>query len=149
MNLIEVIKQISSKILAFIKMVIFPKKWIMKIKEVMIARRKIAILGISVFGILLCLCIFFLSRSLISKATARTEPLNFGNISKSRIIPPEELFLPEEPDFIPGILPEREQRVIWTAEDAAPFWQDPLINGEEPWRRQIETVIDQLMERVP
>jgi hypothetical protein len=64
-------------------------------------------------------------------------------------IPPEELFLPDEPDFIPGILLERERRESWTAEDAAPYWRDPLKSGEEPWREQVETVIDELLERVP
>ena len=67
----------------------------------------------------------------------------------SIIIPPEDLFLPEEPDFIPGVLLERERRTSWTVEDAAPYWQDPLKDGEEPWRQQIEDEIDELMERVP
>jgi hypothetical protein len=64
-------------------------------------------------------------------------------------IPPEELFFPDEPDFIPGVLLEREPRDSWTAEDAAPYWQDPLKYGEEPWREQAESVIDELLERVP
>ena len=64
-------------------------------------------------------------------------------------IPPEELFLLNEPDFVPGVLLEREQRSIWTAEDAQPLWQDPLINGEEPWRDRIEKTIDEIMESVP
>jgi hypothetical protein len=62
---------------------------------------------------------------------------------------PDELFLPREPDFVPGVLLEREQRSVWTAGDAAPLWQDPLKNGEEPWRNRIETAIDTLMESVP
>ena len=64
-------------------------------------------------------------------------------------IPPEELFLPQEPDFLPGVILEREPKTHWTTEDAAPFWQDPLKNGEEPWREQIEAIIDELMEGVP
>jgi len=64
-------------------------------------------------------------------------------------IPPEELFLPEEPDFVPGVLLEREKRASWTAQDAAVYWQDPLKNGEEQWREKIETVIDDFLERVP
>jgi len=65
------------------------------------------------------------------------------------ILAPEELFLPREPDFIPGVQIEREQRSAWTADDAAQYWQDPLKDGEEPWREQIEKVVDELMERVP
>jgi hypothetical protein len=65
------------------------------------------------------------------------------------IIPPDDLFLPDEPDFVPGILLEREQRAVWTADDAAPLWQDPLRNGEEPWRDRVERTIDEIMESVP
>ncbi|MCL2879662.1 MAG: hypothetical protein FWF29_05385 [Treponema sp.] len=68
--------------------------------------------------------------------------------SGQSVIPPEELFLPAEPDFIPGVLLEREKRAVWTAKDAAPYWQDPLKYGEEPWRQQIEKTIDDLMEHV-
>jgi hypothetical protein len=64
-------------------------------------------------------------------------------------IPPEDLFQPREPDFIPGVILDREQRESWTAEDAAPYWQDPLKNGEEQWRSRVEAEIDELMERVP
>jgi hypothetical protein len=71
-----------------------------------------------------------------------------GPVQGARI-PPEELFLPSEPDFIPGVLPERERRETWTVEDAAPHWQDPLKHGEEPWREQAELAIDELLERVP
>jgi hypothetical protein len=65
------------------------------------------------------------------------------------IIPDDELFLPEEPDFIPGVLPERERLGNWTVEDVSPWWQDPLKNGEESWRGRIEMTIDELLERVP
>jgi hypothetical protein len=64
-------------------------------------------------------------------------------------VPPEEWFLPDEPDFVPGVLLERERRSGWTEADAAPFWRDPLKNGEEPWRERVETAIDELLERVP
>jgi len=68
---------------------------------------------------------------------------------KQGIIPPDELFLPDEPDFIPGVMLEREQRTEWTTADAAPLWQDPLKNGEEPWRNRVEKTIDEIMESVP
>ena len=69
--------------------------------------------------------------------------------SQRTIIPPEDLFLPDEPDFVPGIMLERERRTEWTTQDATPFWQDPLKDGEEQWRKQIELSIDELMESVP
>ena len=67
----------------------------------------------------------------------------------ARIIPPEDLFLPEEPDFVPSFLPGQERRESWTEEDAAVYWQDPLGRGEEEWRNRIESVVDGILERVP
>ena len=64
-------------------------------------------------------------------------------------IPPEELFLPDEPDYIPGVLLKRDRRASWTEENAMEFWQDPLKNGEEQWREKIESSIDDYLERVP
>jgi hypothetical protein len=65
-----------------------------------------------------------------------------------RPIAPEELFLPEEPDFLPDVLLNREP-APWTAEDVRPFWTDPLEGGEELWLERIETVIDDLLEHIP
>jgi len=64
-------------------------------------------------------------------------------------IPPEELFLPDEPDYIPGVLLNRDRRTNWTEEDAMEYWQDPLKDGEEQWREKIESSIDEYLERVP
>jgi hypothetical protein len=65
------------------------------------------------------------------------------------VIPQDELFLPFQPDFVPGVMLGREQRTEWTAEDVEPFWQDPLKDGEQQWRDRIEKIIDDLMESVP
>ena len=65
------------------------------------------------------------------------------------LIPPEELFLPDEPDFIPGVMLGRERREEWTAEDAEPWWRNPLADGEEHWRLGIERIVDEIMESVP
>jgi hypothetical protein len=70
-------------------------------------------------------------------------------LARQGIIPPDDLFLPDEPDFIPGVMLGREQRTVWTAGDAESLWQDPLKNGEEPWRNRIEDAIDAIMESVP
>ena len=64
-------------------------------------------------------------------------------------IPAEELFLPDEPDYIPGVLLKRDRKANWTEEDAVEFWQDPLKDGEEKWREKIESSIDDYLERVP
>jgi hypothetical protein len=70
-------------------------------------------------------------------------------VSGSLPIPPEELFLPDEPDFLPPVILERERRDAWTADDAEPYWYNPLEQGEEEWREWVEQVIDDLLERVP
>jgi len=64
-------------------------------------------------------------------------------------VPSEEIFLPEEPDFVPGVILERERRTEWTEEDAKEYWRDPLKEGEEQWREKIEGEIDKYLERVP
>jgi len=64
-------------------------------------------------------------------------------------IPADELFLPDEPDFLPGVLLDRERREVWTEDDVLEFWQDPLRAGEEQWREKIEAAVDELLERVP
>jgi hypothetical protein len=66
-----------------------------------------------------------------------------------RAIPQEELFLPDEPDFLPEVILERERREAWTAEDARPFWTDPLEEGADVYLDMMGTVIDELLERVP
>jgi hypothetical protein len=77
-------------------------------------------------------------------------PVTAGTVTAMQgFILPDELYLPNEPDFVPGVLLEREQRSVWTASDAAPLWQDPLKTGEEPWRNRIEEAIDEIMESVP
>jgi hypothetical protein len=90
----------------------------------------------------------------ISGAPASGRPVPAGPSPEAGIfnplpIPPEDLFLPEEPDFLPPVILERERREAWTAEDAAPFWYNPLEEGEEEWRELVEEAIDDLLERVP
>lgn len=63
-------------------------------------------------------------------------------------IPPEELFLPEEPDFLPGVLLQ-ERRQEWTVDDIISWWRDPLRGGEQIWRELIENTVDNIMESIP
>jgi hypothetical protein len=64
-------------------------------------------------------------------------------------IPDEELFVPEEPDFLPPVLLYREQKDQWTAEDAAPFWTDPAELGDGGWSDKVEEYVDSLLKSVP
>jgi hypothetical protein len=76
-------------------------------------------------------------------------PPDLRDVFKPLSIPPEELFPPEEPDFLPEVLLERGPRKEWTVEDALPFWTDPLDEHEAFWRERGEAVIDELLEGVP
>jgi hypothetical protein len=61
----------------------------------------------------------------------------------------EEFFLGEEPDFLPQALLERNRRDSWTAEDASPFWTDPMEEGPRAYEDLMKDVVDRIMERVP
>jgi hypothetical protein len=61
----------------------------------------------------------------------------------------EDVFLPEEPDFTPDVILEREPRSVWTGEDVRPFWKAPLDYGSGVWKEGIGTAVDKLLERVP
>ena len=108
-------------------------------------KRRIALVCTAVLVVILIVSVVF---SLINSPTQQ----NSSQLSRSGRydpIPPQELFLPDEPDFVPGVLLDRERRSIWTEQDASAFWQDPLRHGEEQWREKIETVIDEILENVP
>lgn len=74
---------------------------------------------------------------------------NLSEVFSPRAIPIDEFFLPDEPDFLPETLLERERRESWTVEDAQPFWRDPLDEGTFDYLELMSTVIDELMERTP
>jgi malate synthase len=121
-------------------------------------RRRVVLAAAVSFAVLL---VIIAGSALVSKNRNEQRIASTGNNASGRsasdrpgapqraIIPPDEIFLPDEPDFVPGVLLERERRVVWTEEDAAPFWQDPLIDGEQQWRDRIEKTIDEIMENVP
>jgi len=62
-------------------------------------------------------------------------------------IPHDELFFPDEPDFVPDFLLEREPRLIWTMEDIRPYWRVP--GNYDFWRNELRSEVDLLMDGVP
>jgi len=108
-------------------------------------KRRFIVFCTAAFAFLLTLSVII---SVINSGS-KTLPLESERNSFTLVIPAEELFLPDEPDFLPGVLLEREKRASWSEQDAAEYWQDPLRAGEEPWRRKIEAFIDKFLERVP
>jgi hypothetical protein len=60
-----------------------------------------------------------------------------------------DLFIPDEPDFLPPVILEQEQKTVWTGADAAEFWTDPLEFSDEYWRQKLSSSIDRLLEPLP
>ncbi len=61
----------------------------------------------------------------------------------------EDIFLPDEPDFIPEVMLDREPKSSWTDEDAEPFWNDALEENADAWRARIIRAVDDILETVP
>ncbi|GHU75535.1 hypothetical protein FACS189461_1990 [Spirochaetia bacterium] len=101
-----------------------------------------------------CLCLVIILGLLVNALTQDvrrgiTEAAAVSGLSPEQDIPPEEYFLPAEPDFLPGILFERDKRESWTAADARSYWTDPLEYGAGPWLETVQSTVDELLERVP
>jgi hypothetical protein len=108
-------------------------------------KRRLAVICTAAFSLILII-------SVIVPIVSKSRKKAFAEAERPAIISPipaEDLFLPDEPDFVPGVLLEREQRTSWTEDDASEYWQDPLKFGEEQWREKIEAAIDNFMERIP
>ena len=125
------------------KIIQFIKNWFEKLTD---GRKRLIVLTFTAFfAVIITLSVIL---SLIN-SPARQRSAQPQRASRYDPIPPQEIFLPDEPDFVPGVLLERERRTSWTEQDAAVFWQDPLRYGEEQWRENIEIVIDEFMEKIP
>jgi hypothetical protein len=119
-----------------------------KAKEFLRTRRKPVLICLAVCAALLVLCVTAALVSVREDAGA-ADGQDLSEAFSPRPVPPEEFFLPEEPDFLPETLLERERRKSWTEEDARPFWINPLDEGAAEYTDLMSTVIDDLMERVP
>jgi len=119
------------------------QNWFQKLTAVQ--KRHLALVCTVVFAALLTFSV------LMSNRTQDSDDIYYGpdRINIFSPIPAEELFLPDEPDYLPGVILEREQRSSWTESDALEHWRDPLRFGEEKWRGEIEAAIDEFLERVP
>jgi len=127
----------------FEKITGFFHEWFKKLTEKQ--RRSLILICTAAFAVLLTF-------SVIMSMVNRMEKVLPQGPERTKIIvviPADELFLPEEPDFLPGVLLDRERRSSWNEQDASEYWQDPLREGEEKWRDNIEAAIDELLERVP
>jgi hypothetical protein len=109
-------------------------------------KKRMVYIGTGAFVVILTLSVIFSLNTPTNKPERIKEP---ERTAVRIVIPVDEIFLPDEPDFVPGVLLEREKRLVWTEEDAENYWQDPLKYGEEQWRDKLEAAIDEFLERVP
>lgn len=107
-------------------------------------KRRLILVCTGVFAAILTLAVII---SLI-KPRQGSLPSGMEKMKLNYAIPAEELFLPDEPEFLPDVILERGRRTSWTEDDAALYWQDPLREGEQQWRDKIEAVVDKFLERV-
>jgi hypothetical protein len=102
--------------------------------------------------LLLCLggiVVLLISLIVVTLASGGGQKREAGEAAELAI-PPEDLFFPGEPDFVPSLLLEREPRRFWTTpDDIAPFWEDPGNLGRDQWMKEMGLVIDELLEHVP
>jgi len=127
----------------FEKIILFTRNWFNNLSDDQ--KKRFALICTIVFAMILTLSVLIS----INNQGKKKSPAGQERAAVITPIPAEEIFMPDEPDFVPGVILQREIRQNWTEEDAAVFWQDPLRSGEEAWREKIEIVIDDLLERVP
>lgn len=108
--------------------------------------RNVLILGA---GVVALLFMTLIAVSLINtKSTKRQRfPIQAEKITPS-FIPPEDIFLPDEPDFLPDVLLEKQPKK-WDTQDVRPFWTNPLENNTSQWEDDIENTVNEIMEKMP
>jgi hypothetical protein len=119
----------------------FPKDPINKLLE-RFPREKRKILLIGAGGMTALLLVL-----LIALAAGRPKGATKTRAEARLSIAPEEFFYPEEPDFLPEFLLERESRRFWSIEDIRQYWKVP--GDSQWWREEIKSIMDKLMESVP
>jgi hypothetical protein len=97
-------------------------------------------------GAALLICLLIISMALPKRAGGYSKP-ELADSTLPRL-PPEDIFVPEEPDFLPRVLLQ-EEPAPWTTEDIMPFWTDPLERGEGYWRERVSNALDDLLEEIP
>ncbi|MDR1072427.1 MAG: hypothetical protein LBL45_01975 [Treponema sp.] len=116
--------------------------------------KKIVKVTFGALALILCLLtgVLFLQRYIIKRDadTKRSEAVqtSLRVASDASPIPVEDIFLPDEPDYLPKVILERDPHT-WSAEDAHEYWTNPLENEHINWRGTITNVVDDIMDKVP
>ena len=102
----------------------------------------VAVLLVGV-GILISVIV---AKNLNNEASKKSRKELFENV----IVKPEDVFLPDEPDFLPEIIPHRARRARWTEADGAEFWVDPReAEGAEKLKLELGQTIEKILESAP
>jgi hypothetical protein len=120
-----------------------------KSRDFLQTRRKSVLICLTACAALLVLCVIAIVVNVRGNNSGTKSEMGLVEAFSPRPIPPEEFFLPAEPDFLPETIPERERRESWTTEDALPFWTNPLDAGALDYTELMSKGVDDLMERVP
>ena len=133
---LEFLKKFSSmpKYSSFYKRIIK----ILDLERVPIGKRRPMLIGLG--GIVLLFIVIIVLLSWKPKKSASSVIADGFSISS------EELFTPDEPDFVPEFLLEREPRLSWSLEDIRQYWKVPYDSGN--WKAEIKLTVDKLMESV-
>jgi hypothetical protein len=112
-------------------------------------RLLLIIIGICAsFVLILFISVQIISRNSTMSRTPNTVQKELVTSFTTRIISADDLFLPDEPDYLPQIILNRTPQ-IWTADDAQTYWTDPLKSNTEYWRQGLKTAVDVLLESTP
>jgi nitrate reductase gamma subunit len=116
---------------------------------------KIVKVTFGALAVILCLLtgILLLQRSIeknadVKHSEAETIQMFLRTASGASSIPAEDIFLPDEPDYLPNVILEREPHT-WSEKDARGYWTNPLENEHINWRGAITDVVDDIMDKVP
>jgi hypothetical protein len=119
------------------------------VRKILRGHIRLVMISLGGLGIILCLLMILGMVNYRRAHPPAVSPPALSEVFAPLPIPPEELFMPDEPDFLPEILWEQEPRESWKTEDTLPFWTDPLKDNRRVWQGRVEGAIDELLERLP
>ncbi|GMO25359.1 MAG: hypothetical protein Ta2B_04920 [Termitinemataceae bacterium] len=121
------------------------KKFFGKIKLLWAIRQ--AKVGVIVFACLLVLVP--LISVIVAKSYYKSQEVKPPPAFVFEKISEDQLFIPDEPDFLPEVIFEKEQRQSWTKEELQEFWSPPSENPDQLWKDKITDSLDELLEHIP
>ncbi|MDR0409424.1 MAG: hypothetical protein LBH18_03405 [Spirochaetaceae bacterium] len=108
---------------------------------------RLALFGVVVLLIAVPVVIAITAKSILSPRDNKTQTADA--VFKPSPIAPEDLFIPDKPDFLPPVMLERERKKVWTSEDALEFWTPASEFPDDFWQNKISESIDRILEPLP